>query len=103
MTTTDSTADSTAGRPATPSTGETPRAEAAARPPEVEVGALARDSRSLRVGVVVGRQGQTYQLRPVKGGGVWDAPAEDVHPVSASDLLREKVRQANRRSTGGLI
>ncbi|RBM16911.1 hypothetical protein DEH69_16210 [Streptomyces sp. PT12] len=69
----------------------------------IEIGALAQDTLSGRVGVVVAREGATYRLRPMRGGAEWDAEPVDVRPVNASDLLREKVRQANRRSIGGLL
>jgi hypothetical protein len=69
---------------------------------EIELGALARDIDLDRVGVVVGRAGGRYRLRPIKGGPAWEAGPEAVQPLKASDLLREKVRQANRRSAGGL-
>ncbi|WP_049580285.1 hypothetical protein [Streptomyces sp. SBT349] len=70
---------------------------------QVEPGTLAQDTELGRVGVVVGHEGTNYQLRPVRGGVVWDVSPEHLRPVAASDLLREKVRQANRRSIGGLL
>ncbi|WP_326597256.1 hypothetical protein [Streptomyces sp. NBC_01803] len=69
---------------------------------EIEVGALARDTDLDRVGVVMGRAGAHYQLRPIRGGTAWNVRPEAVQPLNASDLLREKVRQVNRRSAGGL-
>jgi hypothetical protein len=71
--------------------------------PQIELGALAQDTRLDRVGVIVGHEGRSYRLRPVKGGVEWNVRPEHLRPVSASDLLREKVRQANRRSAGGLL
>ncbi|MDT0347038.1 hypothetical protein [Streptomyces litchfieldiae] len=76
-------------------------------PPEfpgerIELGALAQDTRLDRVGVVVSLDGPAYRLRPVRGGVAWDVRPEHVRPISASDLLREKVRQVNRRSATGL-
>ncbi|MDT0441778.1 MULTISPECIES: hypothetical protein [unclassified Streptomyces] len=76
------------------------RARSGRAGPGIELGALAQDTELGRAGVVVGHDGVTYQLRPIRGGLVWNVLPEHVRQVNASDLLREKVRQANRRSIG---
>ncbi|MGA4841160.1 hypothetical protein [Streptomyces sp. G45] len=54
------------------------------------------DVRDGSVGQVMGREGGYVQLRPVGGGREWDCPPEAMAPASQGDVLRARVRQANR-------
>ncbi|TDC72391.1 hypothetical protein [Streptomyces hainanensis] len=68
-----------------------------------EVGAPAWDARAGRGGVVMGRVGPYVQLRPVGGGREWDVRPEDLREIGLAELLRARVREANRRSRGELL
>ncbi|MER6913732.1 hypothetical protein ABT354_18850 [Streptomyces sp. NPDC000594] len=67
-----------------------------------EVGTLALDSVTRRVGTVMGHVGPYVQLRPPEGGLEWDACPEDIQPASASDRLRERVAERNANSERAL-
>ncbi|WP_234381568.1 MULTISPECIES: hypothetical protein [unclassified Streptomyces] len=62
-----------------------------------EAGTYAVDHRDGSVGQVVGREGGLVRLRPLGGGREWDCPPAEVRPVPAMDVLRERVRELNRR------
>jgi hypothetical protein len=63
------------------------------RPP---VGTHVVDVRDGRLGEVMGHVGGRVQLRPVAGGREWDCPAESTGPAPPEDVLRARVRRANR-------
>ncbi|SNX62077.1 hypothetical protein SAMN06272735_3829 [Streptomyces sp. TLI_55] len=63
------------------------------RPP---VGTQVRDARDGRLGEVMGHVGGTVQLRPLGGGREWDCPPESVGPAPPEEVLRARVRKANR-------
>lgn len=56
------------------------------------------DSRSGRLGEVMGQVGGRVQLRPVGGGREWDCPPDSVEPAPPDEVLRERVRRLNRES-----
>ena len=74
------------------------------------VGALARDRKTDRVGVVMGELAGLVYLRPVGGGVEWTArwadleqlepPAED---AAGHARLRARVAEMNAASSGGLL
>ena len=51
------------------------------------IGVLARDARGA-VGRVVDQEAGRVWLRPVGGGREWDVRADEVEPVSTSELSR---------------
>ncbi|WP_435187234.1 hypothetical protein [Streptomyces sp. bgisy126] len=63
-----------------------------------EPGDVARDTRTDRVGRVMGHVGPCYQLRPLTGGREWEAYADDMVPARQSDAMSPQVRELNRRS-----
>ncbi|WP_329019144.1 hypothetical protein [Streptomyces sp. NBC_00690] len=67
-----------------------------------EVGTLALDSKTNRVGRVMGHVGTHVQLRRPEGGIEWDARPEDVRTVEASEYLRLRVAERNATSGGVL-
>ncbi|MEC4018457.1 hypothetical protein [Streptomyces sp. H27-D2] len=67
-----------------------------------EPGETVRDDRGTgRVGTVMAKLGPYYQLRPIGGGREWDAPPENVHPISQAEILSARLRAANDRSRYG--
>ncbi|MGP3732818.1 hypothetical protein ACTWJ9_06310 [Streptomyces sp. GDS52] len=67
-------------------------------PPGTTVLDVERD----RVGVVMGHAGPYLQLRPLSGGREWDASPERVRPLTAEELFRARLAEANARSRTGL-
>jgi hypothetical protein len=60
------------------------------------------DTRSGRLGEVMGRVGGRVQLRPIGGGREWDCPPKSAEPAPPDDVLRERVRRLNRESVRGV-
>ncbi|WP_265562317.1 hypothetical protein [Streptomyces hygroscopicus] len=63
-----------------------------------DVGGYAVDVRDGRIGEIMGHVGGSVQLRPVGGGREWDCPPESVGPAPPGEVLRARVRRANRDS-----
>lgn len=58
-------------------------------PASPEAGSLLVDTRTGRVGVVMGTEGRPYvQLRPPAGGVEWDVPPDNLQPAEVLDELR---------------
>ncbi|MER7048828.1 hypothetical protein [Streptomyces jumonjinensis] len=68
----------------------------------LEVGTLALDSVTRRIGTVMGHVGPYVQLRPPGGGLEWDASPENVQPADASDRLRKRLAERNANSVRAL-
>ncbi|MDT0321152.1 MULTISPECIES: hypothetical protein [unclassified Streptomyces] len=66
--------------------------------PEPTYGATVHDTRRDRVGVVMGRVGPCYQLRPLSGGREWDAAPEDIRPMTPAEVLHARLAEVNARS-----
>jgi hypothetical protein len=65
------------------------------------VGDSVRDTARDRVGVVMGREGPSVQLRPLGGGREWDAdPARDM-PLTPAELLSAQLAEVSARSRHG--
>jgi hypothetical protein len=60
------------------------------------VGTYATDVRDGRIGEVMGHVGGRVQLRPVAGGREWDCPQASVGLAPPEDVLRARVRRANK-------
>ncbi|NED34858.1 hypothetical protein [Streptomyces sp. SID8499] len=63
------------------------------------IGALAKDTASGRIGVVMGAVGGRVQIRPIGGGREWDAVPDNVQTLSAREELsaRLAIRNGNSR------
>ena len=67
-------------------------------------GTLVIDTRSNRLGQVMGHEGPYVQLRPVIGGREWDADPARVRPATEDERLqamRERTRAMNAFGRGG--
>ncbi|MFR9799586.1 hypothetical protein ACL02U_27385 [Streptomyces sp. MS06] len=64
------------------------------------VGSCAVDTRSGRVGVVMGHEGPYLQLRPLGGGREWDCTPDAVRPATPAERLRAATAYENARSRG---
>ncbi|MFE5208788.1 hypothetical protein [Streptomyces sp. NPDC056600] len=60
-------------------------------------GTLLVDRRDGRAGVVMAHEGPYVQLRPPRGGRVWDVPPEELRRPTQAEELSAKVAAANRR------
>ncbi|MEU2868268.1 hypothetical protein ABZ769_03565 [Streptomyces olivoreticuli] len=69
--------------------------------PPPEAGTFVIDTRTDRVGQVMGNEGPHLQLRPPHGGKEWEARPDAVRPVTRSELLSAKVRQVNAAERWG--
>jgi hypothetical protein len=69
-------------------------------------GALVVDTRTGRLGYVMGHVGPAVQLRPVAGGREWDADPARVRSATDEERLRamrERTRALNSVSSGGIL
>ncbi|KOU60234.1 hypothetical protein ADK57_31325 [Streptomyces sp. MMG1533] len=64
------------------------------------MGAYAVDTRSGRVGIVMGHEGPYVQLRPCGGGREWDAEPGAVRHATPAERLSAMTTYANARSRG---
>ncbi|MFS4093891.1 hypothetical protein [Streptomyces sp. AF1A] len=64
------------------------------------VGTHAVDTRTGRVGIVMGHEGPYVQLRPYGGGREWDAEPGAVRRATDAERLRAATAHANARSRG---
>ncbi|MFF9312032.1 hypothetical protein ACF1BS_14090 [Streptomyces sp. NPDC014748] len=62
------------------------------------IGALAKDTASGRIGVVMGAVGGRVQIRPIGGGREWDAVPDKVRPLSAREELSTRLATRNGNS-----
>ncbi|WST70323.1 hypothetical protein OG268_24435 [Streptomyces uncialis] len=80
-----------------------PDKNVAQRPP-LAVGALAYDTRTGVVGMVMDTGAVVdgrYSLRPPGGGVEWNAERADLRPATVVDQLRPALAEVNARSRGG--
>ncbi|MGH3312764.1 MAG: hypothetical protein ACRDP3_19650 [Streptomyces sp.] len=61
-------------------------------------GSYAVDTRSNRVGRVMGSEGPYVQLRPPSGGREWDVPRSALRPACSAEELSARVGDLNRNS-----
>lgn len=66
--------------------------------PSAPVGTTARDTKTDRVGRVMGYEGKYVQLRPLEGGREWDVHPDCLEPVPLSSALSGSVARLNDRS-----
>ncbi|MGW1914885.1 hypothetical protein ACWCQS_30210 [Streptomyces sp. NPDC002076] len=64
------------------------------------VGSHAVDTRTGRIGVVMGHVGPYVQLRPYGGGREWDVDPAAVRPATLAERLSAATAYANARSRG---
>ncbi|OEU86018.1 hypothetical protein DB35_10750 [Streptomyces abyssalis] len=60
------------------------------------------DTRTSKIGELVGRDGTQLLLRPVRGGREWTCPPGSTREPTAAEKMHAGVAAANARSTGGL-
>ena len=65
---------------------------------EPQVGRVARDIRTQRVGLVLAIDGAAVRLRALATGRVWDAELPSVRRVSAREELNMRLAAANVRT-----
>ncbi|MFF5129926.1 hypothetical protein ACFY41_23685 [Streptomyces syringium] len=70
---------------------------------EPEPGDLVHDTARDRAGIVMGREGPRFQLRPLGGGVEWEAAPGSIRPLSQVEQLSARVAEANHRSTWGAV
>ncbi|GHC26557.1 MULTISPECIES: hypothetical protein [Streptomyces rochei group] len=68
--------------------------------PYPPVGAYAIDTRTGRVGLVMGHEGPYVQMRPYGGGREWDAAPGDVRHATPAERLSAATAYTNARSQG---
>lgn len=61
------------------------------------LGMLMVDKRNGRAGMIMGREGPYFQLRPPQGGREWDVPPEALRRPTQAEELSAKVAVANGR------
>ncbi|MEQ8143946.1 hypothetical protein ACH4KU_02725 [Streptomyces althioticus] len=66
------------------------------------VGAHVVDTRTERIGIVMGHEGPYVQLRPYGGGREWDADPGAVRCATPAERLRATTAYVNARSRGEL-
>ncbi|MEV7884094.1 hypothetical protein ACWD3I_11320 [Streptomyces sp. NPDC002817] len=64
------------------------------------VGSHVVDTRSGKVGIVMGHEGPYVQLRPYGGGKEWDAVPDTVRRATPAERLSAATAYANARSRG---
>ncbi|MEU6771348.1 hypothetical protein [Streptomyces sp. NPDC046759] len=64
------------------------------------IGTCAVDTRTGRIGIVMGHVGPYLQLRPYGGGREWDADPAAVRPATSAERLSAATAHANARSRG---
>lgn len=67
-----------------------------------DVGELAKDSSSGRIGVVMDKAFGRVQIRPIGGGNEWNAMPADVVTPSAREELSARLAVRNDNSRKGL-
>ncbi|MFJ9818306.1 hypothetical protein ACIRU3_24165 [Streptomyces sp. NPDC101151] len=67
---------------------------------KLPVGSCAVDTRTGRLGIVMGYEGPYVQLRPYGGGREWDARPEAVRQATPGERLSAATAHANARSRG---
>ncbi|MFI0235113.1 hypothetical protein [Streptomyces sp. NPDC016845] len=66
-------------------------------PAAITTGKVVHDTARDRVGRVMGHEGPYIQLRPLAGGGEWDAAPDGVRVLSPDELLNALLAVANAR------
>ncbi|MFF9013452.1 hypothetical protein ACF09C_10870 [Streptomyces sp. NPDC014870] len=67
-----------------------------------DIGEVAKDLASGRIGVVMGEVGGRVQLRPMRGGIEWEAMPDDVVAPKAREELSARLDVRNSNSRSGL-
>jgi hypothetical protein len=61
-------------------------------------GSFAVDTRTNRIGQVMGCEGPYVQLRPPTGGREWDVPLDALRPARTAEELSARVGELNKQS-----
>ncbi|MFE8941245.1 hypothetical protein ACFYNX_27690 [Streptomyces sp. NPDC007872] len=67
-----------------------------------EIGEVAKDLGTGKIGLVMGEQHGKVQLRPLSGGLEWDAEPREIVAPRAQEELSARLAVANKRSRWGL-
>ncbi|WP_327428576.1 MULTISPECIES: hypothetical protein [unclassified Streptomyces] len=67
---------------------------------KLPIGSYAVDTRTGKVGMVMGHEGPYVQLRPLGGGKEWDCEPGTVRRATAAERLSAATAYANARSRG---
>lgn len=59
-------------------------------------GTLVVDTRTDKIGYVMGHAGPYVQLRPPGGGREWDADPDAIRQATGTEVLRARVTEMNR-------
>ena len=65
-----------------------------------KIGTYVVDTRTGRIGVVMGHEGPYVQLRPYGGGKEWDCAPDAVRGATAAERLSAATAYTNARSRG---
>ncbi|MFC8871533.1 hypothetical protein ACFUAC_28475 [Streptomyces sp. NPDC057148] len=68
-----------------------------------EVGSLAKDTATGRVGVVRDRVGGRVQMQPLNGGREWEAMPAKVEPLTAREELTVRNEARNKLTRNGAL
>jgi uncharacterized MAPEG superfamily protein len=69
-------------------------------PTKPPIGSYVVDTRTGKVGIVMGHEGPYVQLRPYGGGREWDVDPRNVRNATQAERLRAATAYANARSRG---
>ena len=64
----------------------------------LSTGSFAIDTRTNRIGQVMGREGPYVQLRPPTGGRDWDVPLTALRAARTAEELSARVSELNKQS-----
>ncbi|BAU83065.1 hypothetical protein SLA_2131 [Streptomyces laurentii] len=64
------------------------------------IGAYVIDTRTGKVGTVMGHEGPYLQVRPIGGGREWDCEPDRLRIATPSERLRASTAYVNARSRG---
>lgn len=65
-------------------------------PDPAEDSALVVDTKTNKIGYVMGNEGPHLQLRPPGGGREWDVDPTEVRHATKTEVLRARVTELNR-------
>lgn len=70
------------------------------KPGRPDIGSYVMDTRTGKVGLVMGHEGPYVQLRSYGGGREWDAAPNALRPATPAERLSAATAYANARSRG---
>ncbi|MFI1352806.1 hypothetical protein ACH4TV_04355 [Streptomyces sp. NPDC020898] len=70
------------------------------KPARPTIGSYVMDTRTGKVGIVMGHEGTYVQLRSYGGGREWDAAPTGLRPATTTERISAATAYANARSRG---